>query len=239
MTDVTDVTDGHPPDFSEHHPELARHGGLTAALRATAADQGLDLGGGSPAAGADREPTVAWFDSPRGRMKVDLRGAEPGFDIALFSDRGWFANWANGSTADIAEAAGVLVAWQHGATLAELSRRFPFMTSSRLSRGYDEGDQVAVMWELQIGDPAFAQYRELLTALRAEPQLAPMFPFFSMWTLRLAKDSYREQPGELLIRRRDDGSYLLWSSSETEEDQREFRRLDDVVAAAVALRTTL
>ncbi|MFJ9846745.1 hypothetical protein ACIRYZ_41200 [Kitasatospora sp. NPDC101155] len=168
-------------------------------------------------------------------MKVNLRPAERVFDISLYSDRGWFSRWADGITADIVETTTVLAAWKHGATLTELSQRFPFMTYTKLSQGYDEGNQVAVMWDLQIGDPTFAQYRDLLTALRAEPKLAQMFPFFSMWTLRLVKDSYREEPGELLIRQKDDGSCLLWSSSEAEEDQREFRRLDDLVAAAAAL----
>ncbi|MBD0694045.1 hypothetical protein [Streptomyces sp. CBMA123] len=236
---MNDVTDGLPPDFSEHYPELARHGGLTAAILATAAEHGLSLGDELRAPEPDWAPTVAEFDSPRGQMKVNLRPTERGFDISLYSNRGWFSRWADGITADITETTGVLMAWKHGASLAELSQGFPFMTYTRLSQGYDEGNQVAVMWDLQIGDPTLAQYRELLTSLRAEPLLAQMFPFFSMWTLRLVKDSYREQPGELLIRQKDDGSYLLWSSSETEEDQREFHRLDDLVAAATALRTIL
>ncbi|KOV13326.1 hypothetical protein ADK60_29985 [Streptomyces sp. XY431] len=236
---MNDAIGGLPSDFSDHYPELARHKGLMAAILATAADHGLDLGDGPHAPGPDGAPTVARFDSPRGGMEVVLRPAERGFDISLYSDRGWFSQWADGTTADLAEATRVLAAWKHGETLTGLAQHFPFMTYTRLSQGYDEGNQVTVMWDLQIGDPKFAQYRELLIALRAEPRLAQMFPFFSMWTLRLAKDSLRKQPGQLLIQQKDDGSYLLWSSSETEEKKYEFHRIDDLVAAAATLQNTL
>ncbi|RKT09593.1 hypothetical protein BX285_6688 [Streptomyces sp. 1114.5] len=235
---MNDVIGGLPSGFSDYYPELARYGGLTAAFLATAAEHGIDLGDELRAPEPDWTPTAAQFDSPRGTMWVNLWLEERGFSIKLGNSRGGHP-WAEGATPDIAEAAGVLAAWKHGATLTELSERFPFMTYTRLSQGYEDGNPEAVMWDLQIGDPKFEEYRDLLIALRAEPQLARMFPFFSMWTLRLAKDAYREEPGELLIRQQDDGSYLLWSSSETEEDQREFRRLDDLVAAAAALRNTL
>ncbi|MFD4907300.1 hypothetical protein [Kitasatospora purpeofusca] len=236
---MTDAFGGLPPSFSDHYPELARHKDLRAAILATAADHGLDLDLETRSPDPEGAPTIAQFESPRGTMKVDLMRTERGFDITLYSNRGWLSQWADGTTADLTEATGVLAAWKHGATVTGLAQRFPFMTHLRLSQGYDEGNQVTVMWDLQIGDPTFAQYRELLVALRAEPQLAQMFPFFSMWTLRLVKDSLRKQPGELRIQQKDNGSYLLWSSSETDENKHEFQQLDDLVAAAAALQTEL
>ncbi|MFJ3221597.1 DUF6193 family natural product biosynthesis protein [Kitasatospora sp. NPDC086801] len=237
MNDMNGAIGGDPSSVSGHYPELGRFEGLTAAIRATAAEHGISLGDEPRPTVVDWTPQVAAFESPGRRMKVNVLLEERGFVIWLGSGRGLLSS-ASGTTADIVETARVIAAWKKGATLKELSDSFPFMTYSRLSQGYEDGNPEAVMWHLLLENQEFTQYRDLLAALHAEPRLAEMFPFFSMWTLRLARDAYREQAGELLIQQQADGSYLLWSSK-AEEDKREFRRLDDLVAAAVALRTVL
>lgn len=237
MTDVNGAIGGDPSSESGHYPEFARFGGLTASILAAAAEHGIDLGDEPPPPVPDWSPKVAVFESPARRVRVNLLLEERGFVIWLGSGRGLRAS-AGGTTPDLVETARVIAAWKRGASLKELSEEFPFMTYSRLSQGYEDGNPEAVMWDLLLGNEEFEGYRNLITALRAEPALAEMFPYISMWTLVLAKDAYEEQPGQLRIRQEADGSYLL-SASKAEGNDGRFDRLDDLVAAAVALRADL
>jgi hypothetical protein len=166
-------------------------------------------------------------------MRVNVGLGERRFSIALDSAQGNYV-WASGSTPELPEVVRLLDAWRQGVKLKELTDRFPFMEFQRLSQGYEDGNPVETQWDIVINDDAFREYGDLLEALHSDPRLRETFPFFSHWTLRMAKDCYRPEAGEILIQPRPDGSYRLWSSADSEE-KTEFRRVDDLIRAAVSL----
>ncbi|MFB7215582.1 DUF6193 family natural product biosynthesis protein [Streptomyces sp. NPDC056255] len=216
-----------------YYADLVERGGLWAAIVSVAREHRVDIG---VTAERPESKAQAWsaadFASPRGAMRVNLGHGARRFAITL--DSNWGYVWASGSTADLAEVVEVMAFWRQGAKLKELGKRFPFMEFDSLSQAYEDGNPVETQWDIVIGDDNFLVYRELLLALHADPNLREMFPFFSHWTLRMAKDCYDSRSEEILIKPSADEGYVIWSSS-APEGKREFSCLDDLIHAAVSL----
>ncbi|MFE3579972.1 DUF6193 family natural product biosynthesis protein [Streptomyces vinaceus] len=227
-----------PVDSSDDDPRLRYYadlvdfGGLQPAISSIARDRHIDLGVATEIPEAQNWST-ARFTSPRGDMRVQLGHGVRRFALTLDSGRGYV--WASGSTTDLPQVVEVMSVWRGGVKLRELGGRFPFMEFDRMSQAHEDGNPVETQWEIITGDDDFLRYRELLLALHADPDLRQTFPFFSHWTLRLAKDHNDADADQILLRRRqDDDVYTLWSSSDPEQ-RREFRSLDELVRAAAAL----
>ncbi|MFD0026248.1 DUF6193 family natural product biosynthesis protein [Streptomyces sp. NPDC058382] len=229
---------GGPVDSSgdlrlRHYADLVEQGGLRAAVASIAIEHKADIG----ATAKEGEPgaqvwSAADFASPRGPMRVNLGRDARRFAITLDGDRGHI--WASGSTANLVEVVEVLAFWRQGAKLKELSNRFPFMEFDRLSQAYEDGNPVEVQWGIILGDDNFHLDRELLLALREDPNLCQLFPYFSHWTLRMSKDCSDDQAGEILIQRSLGEGYVIWSSFAPTQT-REFRRIDELIRAAVSI----
>lgn len=216
-----------------HYPDLVEYGGLQTTIGSIARERGIDLGVTIERSESEGQAwSVAEFASQRGAMRVHLGRGVRRFAVTLDSDQGFV--WASGSTADLLEVVEALAFWREGAKLKELSDRFPFMEFDRLSQGYEDGKPVETQWDVLIGDDTFREYRELLLALRADPELRKMFPFFSHWTLRMLKSHDDPREGEILVQPHAGEGYLIWSSS-TPEQKAEFDRLDDLVRAAASI----
>lgn len=215
------------------YPDVLERGGLAAAIVRAAAENGVEVGTASERPGADpRTRGSAEFRPPRGVMRVRLGLGARRFSIVLEGGRGNRVR-AEGSTAQLSEVAGVLAAWRAEAKLAELAGRFPFMEFDRLSQAFEDGNPAEVQWTILIEDDTFANYRDLLLALRDSPRLRRTIPFFSHWVLKLSVDPYEERDGEIWIRLDPAGGYEIWSSLTPE--RRRHLVLGDLVHAAESL----
>ncbi|MFF4245405.1 DUF6193 family natural product biosynthesis protein [Streptomyces sp. NPDC001822] len=213
--------------------DLIERVGLRSAIISIANQYRIDLGAQLGAPGSDdRVQSLAKFESIRGRMRVSFASRANRFTVTMDSGRGYV--WASGSTADLFEVVGAMGHWRRGAKLEQLSEKFPFMEFDRLSKAYEDGNPVETQWDIVIGGGEFIGYRDLLLALHADPGLRTMFPFFSHWTLRMAKDCYDAQAGEILIKPSADVGYVIWSSAAPEQ-RKELRRLGDVVREAARM----
>ncbi|MCX5202940.1 DUF6193 family natural product biosynthesis protein [Streptomyces sp. NBC_00237] len=224
-------------DFDHaYYADLIEQGGLQESVIAVARGLRIDVGPASELPELDvRDWSVAAFQSPRGEMRIILGQDKRRFSISLDSDHRFV--WASGSTTDLVEAAEVLHAWKQGVTLQALHSRFPFMEFDRLSLAYEEGNEVETQWEITLGDDSFQAYRELLLKLHAHERFREMFPFFSHWTLGLAKSSRTNEAGEIFIRPSGEG-YSLWSHS-TPSQKEKFSDIDDLINAAAHLAANL
>lgn len=167
---------GLPADL---YPDVVEMGGLAPALRTAAGRAGVDLGDISAPPWPDPFTTV-YLSSSRGSIGVVAEPSERRFDVG-FSARGH--NWAQGSTADLAEVVGAVHAWREGAKLRELAARFPFMRYDRMAQAYEDGKPVEVRWDDLLSDPELDAIRPLLRAAHAHPRLRPLFPSVSHLTL--------------------------------------------------------
>lgn len=225
------ATPGDP--LLRHYADLVERGGLREAIVSIAREHRIDLG--TPPDHSESEPqawSTADFASQRGAMRVHLGHGARRFAITLDSGQGYV--WASGSTTDLSETAEVMAFWREGAKLRDLGNRFPFMEFDRLSQAYEDGNPVETQWEIIIGDDNFLGYRKLLLALHADSNLREMFPFFSHWTLRMSKDCYDTQAGEILIQPTASEGYIVWSSLKPEQKM-EFNRSEDLVSAAASI----
>ncbi|MEE1797666.1 hypothetical protein PUR57_03065 [Streptomyces sp. JV176] len=219
--------------YLPHYPDLVEQGGLRAAILSMAREQQVSLG---IAADEGRLTSQEWsgaeFASPRGVMRIVLGRGSRRFAITLDSDIGHV--WASGSTASLHKAVEVLSFWLREGRLRDLANQFPFMEFDRLSLAYEDGNPVEVQWEIIIGDDSFLLYRDLLLALHADANLRVMFPFFSHWTLRMLKDCYDPQAGEICIKLEPGKGFVIFSSS-TPEQKFEFIRIDDLIRVAASM----
>jgi len=241
MSPMTGRADDVDPQSSPY-ADIIERGGLRATVLVRARGNGIDLGvtGAAVDPASGYEPwNTAEFPSPRGMMRIHLGHGTRRFSFTL--DSAHHHVWASGSTEDLGEGVAMMAYWRAGAKLAELAERFPFMRFDRLSQAYEDGNPVETQWDILIGDDTFRTYRPLLLVLRADPELRLVFPYFSMWVLRLATDCHAAHPDLLFLGPHPEGGeegYLLWSSK-APEDIREFRRLDDLVPAARTLLSEL
>jgi len=214
------------------YSDVISRGGLHDALVSIANEVQVDLGDADDRTGSvSREWNVAKFSSSRGNMRINLgRGRR----FAVNLDSGWGHVWASGSTSNIVEVVEVLALWRRGARLKELGNRFPFMKFDRLSQAYEDGNPVETQWDILIGDDEFITYRNLLLRLHDNSNLRKMFPFFSHWKLRMAKDCYDAQAGEIIIRPSGSEGYIVWASSAPMQ-KIEIHRLDDLIDVANAM----
>lgn len=218
------------------YPDLVASGGLRPALASTARELHVDLDFAGDGSESDAQDwSTARIASPRGEVRVNLGLGVRRFALTMESGRGYV--WASGSTTELSEAVGAIAFWREGATLVELGARFPFMEFSRMSRAYEDGNPIETQWAILMESDEFPSYRELLAALHADPGLRRLFPFFSHWTLRMTADHHDAGAGEIVVRRRAGEDYVLWSSAAPDRKV-EFRRVEDVVRAAAALRPT-
>ncbi|MFI6940945.1 DUF6193 family natural product biosynthesis protein [Streptomyces sp. NPDC050418] len=218
-----------------YYPDIVEAGGVREALASLSREGGnhLTLSAHNP----ENNWSIATFASPRGDMRVNLGTNARRFSITLSSGGRGFV-WACGSTDDLPSVAEVMKSWKSGLDLRGLRQKFPFMQSDRLSQAYEDGNPEEVQWDILINDPNFSGYRDLLLALREKPTLRELFPFISHWTLGLRRADGSETENVLWIRPRPNGAFTVWTSS-TEEQRREWHRIDDLVMAASTLAEEL
>jgi len=199
------------------YADLVEAGGLAAALRAVARETGLDLGPVEPSDKWGRSAFVtARTDSSRGPVAVLLGLDKRRFSLSLGS-RQAAHGWAEGGMADLNEAARAIAAWRQGTKLREMAVQFPFVEYSALSQAYEDGTPVESQWRDLLASPEHAGYHDLLERLHADAEIAELFAFFSMGTLRLAKDSIDYSLGEIFVKLRSDGGLVVPSSNSREE----------------------
>ncbi|MEY9887711.1 hypothetical protein ABIA31_001340 [Catenulispora sp. MAP5-51] len=212
------------------YPDLIEAGGLAAALRQVAHAEHLDLGEIKVQNEWGRSAfTTARLTADRGAMAVLLGGDSHRFSISAgqpFRDPGW----VSGSTPDLAEAVRMLAAWRTGVKLRELTARFPFLEYPPISQGYEDGTPVPAQWKIVLTDQEAETYRDLLTALHADDVTGGMFPYLSMFTLRLAADPYDMSAAEVVVARGpEEGGYRV--SSSAAEGERLVRGIGETVEA--------
>ncbi len=212
------------------YPDVVEKGGIAPALRAAAGRVGVDLGEISTPPWPNPF-TTAYLSSGRGGIGVVAEPSERRFDIG-FSTHGH--NWANGSTADMAEVVGAVHAWREGATLRELAARFPFMTYDRMAQAYEDGNPVEVMWDLRLHDPELDAIRPLLRAAHAEPRLRAMFPAVTHLTLAwFSSDPPGVAESSVRVLLSADGDYQVFAT--WDQVERVAGTPEEAVAQAVSL----
>ncbi|WP_319462828.1 hypothetical protein [Micromonospora sp. RTP1Z1] len=111
------------------YPDLVERGGLASGLTEAAAQHQLDVGRVSaPEQGRSRF-TCAELTSERGTVCVGL-GAEARYFMIDIRVTGEVQ--ARGDTTDLVQVVQVAAAWRAGASLADLTTRFPFMEQIRV-----------------------------------------------------------------------------------------------------------
>ena len=216
-----------------YYPELVDQGGLARALRSIAQDRQLDLGelrvGSNVGLGVYR---TAETGSTRGLIRVSTVLNRRAFSISLDSARGHFV-WANGSTSNLLEVAGVIDAWRGGILLAVLSNRFPFMEYPKISQGYEDGTPVPTQWQILIeSEESYIVNRPLLLAAHENPRLSELFPFFSHGVLRLQMDCFDRSAGSIKLNQLSNGNYRV-ETTVLSENMVEVPSMEEAVAAAV------
>jgi hypothetical protein len=194
------------------YPELVEQGGLYRVLQRIGEERGLDLGDVRP--GSDRGLAVyrtAKSDSSRGAIRISTVLNRRAFSIVFDSAVGSYV-WAEGSATEPDQVAGVIDSWRGGMLLVPLREAFPFMQFSPMSQGYERGTQVETAWGLLLTGDAHASRRGMLTVLQANSLVSGLFPFFSMGTLRLARDCFDREAGSISIDGQEDGRYSVRSS---------------------------
>lgn len=106
------------------YPDLVEPGGLAPALAAAAARHQLDLGQVTAPDQGRARFTCAEVSCPQGVVCVGLGSQARYFMINL---RVAGEVQAHGDATDLVQVAQVAAAWRVGATIAELTARFPFM----------------------------------------------------------------------------------------------------------------
>jgi hypothetical protein len=106
------------------YPDLVEPGGLAPALADAAARHRLDLGQVTAPDHGRARFTCAEISSPQGVVCVALGSQARYFMINL---RVAGEVQAHGDATDLVQVAQVAAAWQAGATIAELTARFPYM----------------------------------------------------------------------------------------------------------------
>jgi len=192
------------------YPDIIDFGGLVFAVQEVARVAGLDLGvvGSRP---GEWQVYSADMTSPRGPVSVVLGLEKRLFSITLGSGTGNYT-WATGGTDDLTAVARMIDAWRRGITLCELSGQFPFMTYSRISQAYEDGNQVSVQWDILLSAREDYIDEGLLLAAASEPLLRQLFPYFSHGTLCLDVNSLDRSEGRITLTRREGGGYRVESS---------------------------
>jgi hypothetical protein len=224
---------------ADRYPDLIRLGGLAEALRQLSLAHGVDVGEirSLSESGPSRYKT-AKMDSERGPVVVLLGLESRIFSISIDSSSATFV-WASGGTNDLREVLGVMDYWRRGVVLRELGERFPFMTYSRLSQGYEDGIPVETQWNILLSAEEYLSHQDLLQAVYSNDDLRGMFPFFSHSLLRLARDCFDRTAGEVKIDRRSDGSYMVESRSNRGSSRREAFQMDEAIRVAHAFSRDL
>lgn len=110
------------------YPDLVEHGGLAPALAGAAARHGLDLGRVTAPGQGRARFTCAEISCPQGVVCVGLGSQARYFMIDLrMADE----VQVRGDATDLVQVAQVAAAWRAGATVVELTARFPFMEEMR------------------------------------------------------------------------------------------------------------
>ncbi|WP_052441524.1 DUF6193 family natural product biosynthesis protein [Streptacidiphilus anmyonensis] len=202
----------------ELYPDIAAAGGLGPAVRAVAAELGLDVG--------EVEP----FDGER----VRLVGAVPGREECYFqllprircfsldtSPRG--VDRVSGLTDDLHAAVTAAAAWRHGATTREVKALAPFVRLPLLEEALARGPQDGAKYRWQeladrgealraLGGQRWVQlFGEMVAAAYAEPRLRGLYPGTSHLMLRFSScTTFPYDWVGALIQPCGDGFFRVW-----------------------------
>lgn len=139
----------------------------------------------------------------------------------------------DGATSDLHAVAGVVEAWVHGTSLAELHAQFPFMEFDELAAAYERGNPVPVQWSIIFKDADLIPIRPLLHAAHANTRLRNLFPYVTHLTLlRFAIDPEDRTKGEIWITQRRDGFEVETYMPEVEESSRIVQTIEEAVDLA-------
>ncbi|MFR9796759.1 hypothetical protein ACL02U_12760 [Streptomyces sp. MS06] len=203
------------PD-SRLYPDLIRAGSLAGALRAAAAEGGLDLGEVTPSAeSAEARYKTARVAAERAVVEVRLGLGERRFSVTL-DDRRRHLVWASGSTGELDVVARSAAAWREGAGLRDLAREFPYLRPKRAALALEDERLTDSQWEALLSDGRHAGHHALLARLRATAGVCEAYPYFSHETLRLTVDFFDRSAREVLIDSHEDGTYTLRGPAEGE-----------------------
>jgi hypothetical protein len=164
------------------YPDIAPFGSLAVAVRALAAEHGLDLGSIDA---CEQGWALCGAVLRRGRRDVRLvLGSEERWVIAECWQRG--ARLSSGKTPDLLAMTAAAKGFLRGDRLADLRDRHPFMSASELALAFESGNEVAVKWRMMLTHPEDV-VRRVAVAAAAEPALLSLYPYTSHRNLRFSR----------------------------------------------------
>ncbi|HEU5025488.1 MAG TPA: DUF6193 family natural product biosynthesis protein [Spirillospora sp.] len=176
------------PDPAVLYPDVAAHGSLAAALRATAAAQGLSL------------PLTVTLSDPLRHAVITsvVPHRHASYVAAWHHERRWSIRGSSngrlmvcGSTEDLRALPRVVGGWADGAGLDEIGRAatFDLLTGRFEVPDNNPADVIASEWQWLLKDAGGAdwpQYQALIESAHAEPKLRRLYPYTSHWALGFA-----------------------------------------------------
>lgn len=173
------------PDPAVLFPEVAALGGLAAALRAAAADQGLSLtviATPSHLVGHAAVPSVL---PHREALNVSAWRLKRRWSVSGSANNGILIS---GDTHDLRQLPRLVLGWADGASLDEIARAAPFdvLTGRFEVPDNNPADVIEAEWGYLRKDALEAdwpEYLALIEAAYAEPRLRRFYPYTSHWAL--------------------------------------------------------
>ncbi|MEU1288194.1 DUF6193 family natural product biosynthesis protein [Kitasatospora sp. NPDC005856] len=178
--------------YATLYPDVAQAGSLRSALQAQADRDGHRLTvepNSSPGWRRVAAQVTAGDRSAHVLMAAHTRS----FTVSCWTGE---VQMADGSTDDLAEAAGAMDTWQAGARLAELLARRPFLHTWELAEAHERGDAIPVRWR-QLREHAASErslarrhgpeLKDLLEAAHAQPRLRALSPGRSVHWLTFSR----------------------------------------------------
>ncbi|WP_144069947.1 DUF6193 family natural product biosynthesis protein [Nonomuraea indica] len=177
------------PDPADLYPDVAAIGSLAAALQKAAIEHGFELGA---VAANEREPLL-YARVPSTTPLRDALEVHAGHIERYWSISGWGRGieLVSGTAQELSEVAKAAREWRDGTPLRGIQRSTPFVELCRLAEAAEQGPTQTVseqwLWMRQDAEEApWPEYRALIEAANAEPQLRQLFPYTSHWSLRLS-----------------------------------------------------
>ncbi|MEV4612984.1 DUF6193 family natural product biosynthesis protein [Kitasatospora sp. NPDC049258] len=179
------------------YPEVAAAGDLVSALRRTAEDLRIDLGG----VRGPKSPTDSWrhilavVEGGRGPLTVTLRREERRFDLTM-----WWTGVGESGLGGVGGLKAVVEladAWRAGMKLGEIRARWPSLEVDDLTLAHDRGAAVAFKWQLTRDAPDRLIDHDLVEAAYAAPALRALYPMISHGSLQFSRCTHHPFSGDV------------------------------------------
>jgi hypothetical protein len=204
------------PDPADLYPDVAALGSLAAALLKAATKQGFELG----AVTAHERQPLLYASVPSTTPLRDALEVRAGHIERYWSINGWGQGieLVSGTAQDLSEVAKAAKEWRDKTPLRGIQRSVPFVELCRLAEAAEQSPAQTVsaqwQWMRQDAEEApWSEYRALIEAAYAEPQLRQLFPCTSHWSLRLsAIAGFRFSADVLCLEAHRGSSYVVKAS---------------------------